>query len=224
MCFSAEADLIAGAVVGGIGIDAVRHVRHRREGTLAALPLIFGMHQMIETLVWWGLDDKVPALLGEVAMWIYLIIAFLLPLIVPLAILSIESDYRRRRTMAAFAILGGAVSVTLISQMFTGPVTAEIANRYIEYDVSLTYGGQLTALYVAATCGPMLLSKRRRVVVFGILNLVAVTVLAWLMATSVISLWCAWAAVTSIVIVLHLRGTAGDDAAAKALDAVEQVA
>ena len=118
--------------------------------------------------------------------------------------------------ISAFAILGGAVSVTLISQMFTGPVTAEIAGRYIEYDVSLTYGGQLTALYVAATCGPMLLSKRPRIIVFGILNLAAVAVLAWLMATGVISLWCAWAAVTSIVIVLHLRGTAGDHAAEEA--------
>ena len=224
MCFSPEADLIAGAVVGGFGIDAVRHVRHRREVALAALPLIFGAHQIIEAFVWWGLDGKVPAMLGDVTMWIYLIIAFLLPLVVPLAILSIETDYRRRRMISAFAILGGAVSVTLISQMFTGPVTAEIANRYIAYDVSLIYGGQLTALYVAATCGPMLLSKRPRIVVFGILNLIAVSVLAWLMATGVISLWCAWAAVTSIVIVLHLRGTAGDDATVKALDAAEQAA
>ena len=80
MCFSAEADLIAGAVVGGFGIDAVRHVRHRRELTLAALPLVFGAHQMIETFAWWGLDGKVPAVLGDVATWIYLIIAFLLPI------------------------------------------------------------------------------------------------------------------------------------------------
>ena len=54
------------------------------------------------------------------------------------------------------------------------------------------------------------------------MNLIAVTVLAWLMATGVISLWCAWAAVTSIVIVLHLRDTAGDDASAKARETAEQ--
>lgn len=224
MCFSPEADLIAGAVVGGFGIDAVRHVRHRRELTLAVLPLVFGAHQIIETFAWWGLDGRVPAVLGDVATWIYLIIAFLLPILVPLAILSLESDRRRRRMISAFAILGGAVSVTLISQMFTGPVTAEIAGRYIDYDVSLIYGGQLTALYVAATCGPMLLSKRPRIIVFGVLNLAAVTVLAWLMATGVISLWCAWAAVTSIVIVLHLRGTAADADVAEIRQSMEQLA
>ena len=211
MCFSAEVDLIAGVVVGGAGVDALRHVRHKRQLALASLPLVFGAHQMIETLTWWGLDDRVPGSLGEAATWVYLVIAFLLPLTVPYAILSIEDDPGRRRTILPFGILGLAVTVTLLVQLFTGPVGAEIAGLYIAYDVSLDYGGQITALYVAAVCGPLLLSSNRRIVIFGVLNLVAVTVLAWLMATGIISLWCAWAAVTSIVIVIHMRTGAGRD-------------
>ena len=205
MCFSAEADLVAGVVVGGVGIDALRHVRHKREIALAALPITFGVHQMIETLTWWGLEDRIPAGIGEAAMWVYLVIAFLLPTIVPTAMLLVERDPRRRRMTAPFIALGGAVTVALIAELFSGPVTAEIAGLYIAYDANLDFGGQITALYVVATCVPLLLSSRTSVVVFGVLNLAAVTVLAWLMATGVISLWCAWAAVTSIVIVVHLR-------------------
>jgi hypothetical protein len=205
LCFSAEADLIGGIVVSGAGVDALRHVGHRREAALAALPVAFGAHQIIEALTWWGLDGRVPRSLGDGAMWVYLVIAFLLPLAVPFAIFSIETDARRRRTIAPFMVLGGSVTVTLLVQLFTGPVSAEIDGLYIAYDVSLDFGGQITALYVAATCGPLVLSTSRRLVVFGILNLAAVTVLAWLMVTGVISLWCAWAAVTSIVIVVHLR-------------------
>ena len=208
MCFSAEVDLVVGAVVGGAGIDALRHVRHKREIALAALPLIFGVHQMIETLTWWGLDDRIPGALGEAAMWVYLVIAFVLPAVVPFAILSIEDDPGRRRAILPFGYLGAAVAVVLLFQLFTGPVEAEVAGLYIAYDVSLEYGGQITALYVAATCGPLLLSSNRRMVIFGILNLVAVTILAWLLATGVISLWCAWAAVASVVIVIHLRTSA----------------
>jgi len=205
MCFSPEADLIGGLVVGGVGVDALRHVRHRREVAIAALPVLFGVHQMIEALVWWGLDDVVPASLGNAAAWVYLVIAFALPVVVPLAILSLEPDTAKRRQIIPFIALGAAVTIVLFVDLFSGPVTAHIVARTIEYDVHLSYGGQITALYVIATCVPLLLSRNLRIRVFGILNLVAVIVLAWLMATRVISLWCAWAAVTSIVIVIHLR-------------------
>lgn len=205
MCFAPEADLIGGLVVGGVGVDALRHVGHRREIGIAALPVLFGVHQIIEAFTWWGLDGIVPAGLGEAAMWAYLSIAFVLPALVPVAIASLEADRRRRRTIVPFVVLGLAVTVTLAVQLFTGPVTVRDAGLYLSYDVSLDYGGQITALYVAVTCGPLLLSTRPRIVVFGVLNLAAVTVLAWLLASGVISLWCAWAAVASLVIVLHLR-------------------
>jgi hypothetical protein len=205
VCFSAEADLVAGVVVGGAGVDALRHVRHRREIAVASLPLVFGAHQIVETLTWWGLEDQIPASIGRGATWVYLVIAFILPALVPAAILLIEPDRRRRRLMAPFVVLGGAVAVILLVELFSGPMTATVKDLYISYDVSLDHGGQLTALYVAATCVPLLLSGRRTLVVFGVLNLAAVTVLAWLLATGVISLWCAWAAVTSIAIVIHLR-------------------
>ncbi len=205
MCFSPEADLIGGVVVGGIGVDALLHVRHRREVAIAALPVLFGAHQAIEAFAWWGLDDRVPQALGDAAAWVYLLIAFALPVIVPLAILSIEPDRRKRQQIIPFVALGVIVSGILLASLFTGPVSVQVAGRTLEYDVHLSYGGQLTALYVVATCVPLLLSRNPRIRVFGILNLAAVIVLAWLMATRVISLWCAWAAVTSIVIVIHLR-------------------
>jgi hypothetical protein len=196
---------MAGVIVGGAGIDALRHVRHPREWAVAALPLVFGVHQLIEALTWWGLDARIPGSVGRAATWIYLVIAFLLPLLVPIAILTIEPDARRRRVVMPFVVVGAAVSVILLLELYSGPVTAEIDGLYVAYDVSLSHGGQITALYVIATCGPLLASTSTRFVAFGILNLAAVAVLAWLMATGVISLWCAWAAVTSIVIVIHLR-------------------
>ncbi|EFC79974.1 hypothetical protein [Parafrankia sp. EUN1f] len=40
---------------------------------------------------------------------------------------------------------------------------------------------------------------------FGAVNLAAVGLLAWLETDAVTSLWCAWAAVTSIAVAVHLR-------------------
>ena len=161
MCFSAEADLVVGVVVTGMGIDAVRQVSHKREVALAALPLLFGAHQLIEAFIWWGLEGTVPVGVGEAATLVYVVIAFLLPIVVPLAVGAVERDPGRRRMVAPFAILGLAVTTVLLVAMATGPVDAEIANRYISDDVSLDYGGPITALYVIATCVPLLLSSRR---------------------------------------------------------------
>ena len=78
MCFAPEADLIGGVIVSGTGIDALRHVRHRRELALAALPLLFGAHQLIEAFAWWGLEESVPDRVGTLARDVYLVIAFAL--------------------------------------------------------------------------------------------------------------------------------------------------
>jgi hypothetical protein len=49
------------------------------------------------------------------------------------------------------------------------------------------------------------LSSDRVVVMHGGVNLAAVAALAALLATGTISLWCLWAAVTSIAVAIHLR-------------------
>ena len=48
MCFSAEADLVTGVVVGVVGIDALRHIRKPHQLALAATPLLFAVHEIDE--------------------------------------------------------------------------------------------------------------------------------------------------------------------------------
>ncbi len=89
VCFSPQADIVGGLVISGIGVDVVRHVHRRRDHmALAALPLVLGAHQLDEAFVWWGQEGHVPSAIGHVALWIYLLIAFvLLPIVVPVAVL-----------------------------------------------------------------------------------------------------------------------------------------
>jgi len=207
LCFSAEADLLAAVAVGCIGIDAVRHVDRREELPLACLPLVLGAHQLVEAFVWWGLEDRVPYGVGRAAIWIYLVIAFgVIPVMVPAAVAALEPEPNRRR-MAAFTALGGAVAMVLLFAVLRGPVVAQIQGHHIAYSVDLRHGGLIVALYVVATCGPMLMSRHRHVRVFGAVNLVAAATLTWVASSAFISLWCLWAAVTSGAIALHLRHT-----------------
>src|SRR5471030_2892807 len=112
MCFSPQADLVGGAIIGAIGIDAIRHV-HRRHGhvAIAALPLLLALHQVDEAFVWWGLQGHVSHGIEHVALWIYLLIAFVvLPLFVPLAILTFEPTRKQKLLMTPFVAIGAVVA------------------------------------------------------------------------------------------------------------------
>ncbi len=206
MCFSAQADLVGGTVITLLGVDAIRHVRERRELPIAALPILLGTHQLIETFVWWGLQGHVADDVGQVATWIYLFIAFVvLPPYVPYAVREIESRPSRRRMMLPFLMLGAAVGLTLLVVLLRGPVTATLESYHLAYATSLAYGGFVVIAYVVATCGSLLLSSHRQVVIFGLVNLPVIVVLALLTTSGFASLWCAWAALASCGIAVHLR-------------------
>jgi hypothetical protein len=210
MCFSATADLVIGGVTVAAGIDAIRHVRRPAQHWVAVLPVVLGTHQMTESLVWRGLGGHVDESVWRPAMWVYLAIAFgLVPVLVPLAVGALEPVMGRRR-IAAFTVLGVSVATALMYAVVRGPVEAAIEGRHISYTVDLWQGGLLVFLYVLATCGSLLASSYQVVRWFGGVNLVAVVLLAWLDKTAFISLWCAWAAVTSVLIARWLRFGAGE--------------
>jgi hypothetical protein len=89
--------------------------------------------------------------------------------------------------------------------MLEGPITVKLRSYHLAYSIDLNHGAIVVVLYVAAICGALLLSTRRRVVIFGIVNLVAVGVIAWLTVDGFASVWCGWVAITSGAIALHVR-------------------
>ena len=201
MCFSAEADFVSGALVSAVGVATLTKVEHPRELALGALPLAFGLHQIVEGFVWLGLDGHADESTSDLAAHVYVAFAWvLLPFLVPLAIRLVEPDRGRRRAMTPFVVLGGVVGLYLLSSMLEHGVSAHIVEHTIQYGGAGDLAVAATALYVVATCVPPLLSSHRGIVWFGALDLVAVGVIAWAQADGLTSLWCLWAAVVSVLI------------------------
>src|ERR1035438_6636520 len=207
MCFSPQADVAGGVLICAIGIDAVRPIRQRREFiALAWIPVLLGAHQFIEALVWLWLQGHVPRGIGHVALWAYLLIAFVvLPVFVPLAVIALEPTRRRKAMMVPFALTGTVIAVILLTAMVRGPVGVKLAPYHLSYGIRIPDGFLIVALYVVAVCGPLLMSGYRSVVIFGAVNLVAVIVIARLTISGFASVWCGWAAVSSAAITLHCR-------------------
>jgi hypothetical protein len=207
LCFSPQADLVGGLLICTIGVDAVRHIGQRREFCLlAGIPLVLGVHQLIEALVWWWLQGHVPSGIGHAALWAYLLIAFvLLPVFIPVAVIMLEPTRRRKWMMMPFTLIGAVIAVVLLAAMVRSPVGVRLAPYHLSYSIRLSDGFGIIACYVVAVCGSLLVSGYRNVAIFGIVNLVAVIVIARLTISGFASVWCGWAALSSAAVALHCR-------------------
>ena len=65
---------------------------------------------------------------GSVALWAYLLIAFVvLPVFIPLAVIVLEPTRRRKAIMVPFALTGTVIAVILLAAMVRGPVGVKLA-------------------------------------------------------------------------------------------------
>ncbi|HZJ48887.1 MAG TPA: DUF6629 family protein [Acidimicrobiia bacterium] len=207
MCFSPEADIVAGLLIAAVGVDALRHVDHRRDLAIASVPLVLAAHQLIEAVAWWGLDGRTQDPATRVAITTYLVIALgVIPILIPWAVMRTEQDPTRRAMMKPFVLLGIGVAVVLVTSLIASPYGATIADLYIDYEVDVIGGGITAGAYALPVCVPLLMSSSRRLVIFGVLNVLAASVLSALLVMGVISLWCVWSAASSVVIAWYLRG------------------
>ncbi len=166
--------------------------------------------------MWWDLTGRASVTTGRVALWLYMLFAYVvLPVLVPAAVLAVETHPGRRRWLARLTVVGWAVAAVYLVAMVSGPVGVAVDGNSLNYDTG-DAGGPLAAVYVAACCGSLLASSHRPIVVFGLANAVAVAFLMWMSTQELTSLWCFWAAIASVAIAFHLRSTSRAEGAGSA--------
>ncbi len=206
MCFSPDADYTAAVVVGVVGVQTLRRVRTRRELIVGSLPLLFALHQFTEGFVWLGLRGEVSAGVGNTAKDIYVLYAYVaLPALVPLGLYLIEPSRRHRRWVAPFVMLGLIVGAVMLWEVTQYPIYAQEHASCIAYNSNAPYLTQAAFVYVIATCVPALLSSRRYLQWFGILNIVGLAIAFSVREAELTSLWCVYAALVSVLILEHFR-------------------
>lgn len=202
MCFSMTASVAAGSVLTVAGAAAVTLVRRRADLPLALMPLLFGVQQLVEGVVWWSLDHDDPTL-NLRSTFAYMLFSHVLwPTFVPLAIRSAEVVAWRRRALAAFAAVGAVVSLDGLATLWSGAVTSHVAGSSIRYPMPSLY---VIALYLLATCVATLFSSRRLLQVLGAVALGLALFTLWLYAAVFVSVWCFFSAVLTVVLLVHVR-------------------
>src|SRR3990167_10540843 len=134
MCFSATASFIAGSALSAIGVVTIKKTKRKAEIPFAMIPLLFGIQQIIEGVVWLSFGSS---LLNIIATYAYSLFSHVL------------------------------------------------------------------IFYFAATCISSLFSSHKIINVFGIIALLSAAVAYGFYAESFISVWCFFAGILSVIILLY---------------------
>ena len=204
MCFSATANFVGSGVLGAVGVVTFTRVKHKRELVFAALPMLFAVHQFIEGFVWLGLDGILsPAVAHNMGAAFMLYAQGLLPFLLPLSVLLFEPNAKSRQRMLPFLVLGGASSLYMLWALTAFPLQLYVRGNSIVYINQATNNTGVALLYVIATCGSLFFSKIRMMVIFGAANLAILLVVMEFKRYAFTSLWCAYAAVASVIILAY---------------------
>jgi hypothetical protein len=208
MCFSATADFTSSVVLGAVGVATLREVKDRRELLLAAMPCLFALHEFVEGFVWLGLDGTLTQQVAHNAGAAFVLYAQgILPFLLPLSVFLIEPTKRQRRRMLGFVILGGLLSLYLAWGLIAYPLAISDQSHSIVYVNAITNTTLVAVLYVIATCGSLFFSGFGPLVELGWFNLVGLLVVATVKRYAFTSVWCAYAAVVSVIIYFFFRRT-----------------
>lgn len=194
MCWSATADLMAGAAVASVGAVCVAKTRRAGDLPLAALPLILGAHQLVEAHVWHTGGGT------GAATFAWAVIALpVLALWVPVGVWCAAPRRARRRVTVAVTV-GAVTAACLAYGLATRPVRAEIRGHTMAYVIGLPQAELLIAGYLIATVGALLLSGDHRLTGLGVLCGAGAVVSFLLWRLEFVSTWCALAAACSVVL------------------------
>ncbi len=204
MCFSATANFVGSGVLGAVGVVTLTKVKHKRELLFAALPVLFAIHQFIEGFVWLGLDKILsPTVAHDLGAAFMLYAQGLLPFLLPLSVYLFEPDKKSRARMLPFVVLGVGTGLYIQWALTAYPLQLYVKRDSIVYINQATNNTAVAMLYVIVTCGSLFFSKIKMMVVFGVANLAILLVVMAFKRYAFTSLWCAYAAIASGIILAY---------------------
>jgi len=205
MCFSASASFIAGTSLSVVGVAALGNTKTRTEQPLAMIPLLFGAQQLTEGVIWLTQTHDAP-FLKQLMTHVYSGFSHVLwPMYVPFAMGVLEAVRWRRKTFVGFGVAGIAVGLYLLYSIVARPLVAEVVGRHIVYASPHFYLLPVMVLYLAATCVSCFFSSHGFIRLFGVLSLLSFIAAYVVHIEALVSVWCFFAAILSLLIYLHLR-------------------
>lgn len=211
MCFSASVSFAASALLLPAGLYSLRLVYQQNPSyiPLASIPIVFAIQQACEGLVWLGMGaDSLTAIkLGTFsflafAYWFWLFWS-------PWSLARSELNPSVQRICWGFTILGFIYGGLLYLPLLIQPqwVSIHVVHHSIQYVTQLIFDPWFSQqfarlLYALIILIPFALASNRSLQVFGGMVCLSAIASYWLLNQVFISVWCFFAAILSLFILL----------------------
>lgn len=208
MCFSAQASFIASALLSVIGVASLKKCKKQQQKLLATVPLLFAAQQALEGIAWLALPNPEQQALATFATYGFLFFAMLLwPVWIPAVLFINEKTAQRKKYMIPSLTCGALFSATLLYFLVTLGAHASIINHHIVYTTGLCK--QLiavgTAIYLLAAIPPFFITKLPNMRLIGFLAALSFLVSHLFYTQALVSVWCFFVALISILIYRSIR-------------------
>jgi len=203
MCFSASASFGSAAILTTIGTVTMAKTRTAPQRFLAAMPLIFAFQQLCEGFVWLSVINPGYLLWRNTAMYSFLIIAQVVwPLFVPLGVLFLEKDPKRKKILNWFAVSGCLAAMYFIYCLCFYDAHIGVNPYHIRYDVDFPLSKRwfYGIIYFIPAMVPTFVSSIKRMRVLGALLLVSYLISRFCYKDYIVSVWCFFGALSSIAV------------------------
>ena len=202
MCFSATASFTLSGVLGVMGAASIARSTTPTTRQFAAIPLLFGLQQFTEGIVWSTMDAPAYLALHETAVVSFLAIALVIwPMWAPLALWRIEPEGVRRKLLMSFFFLGVIIAAIALRLLLKWEPVAVIKGNSLDYKHA-TMGFAipefaLLLAYSVPTVGSFLVSTRTMVRTIGLALFVSLVLAILIKREALTSVWCFFAAALS---------------------------
>jgi len=209
MCFSVTASFTASIALITCSIAALRRAHEKKLKMIAAIPLLFGLQQFAEGMVWLSFLYPRFESIRMFAAYIFLTCAGVLwPLWIPIATARFEGAHRYKRYLPSL-IAGGFCSLAFVVYVLFYSISVTAKCNVIYYFGGIDGHQSMWAhsmdiiasvLYVVATIVPFFIARNTMLWFLGALVAVAYGVSYVAYYEAFASVWCFFAAIISLLV------------------------
>ena len=218
MCFSANASFIVATGLGIVGGLSLLKAHTREFKLLALSPILLGIQQALEGLVWIGINTN-----NTTSTWFKIsaygfqfFAAAFWPFWIPYVLYLIEHNQKSKGILGLFSCIGFSMCLIVLIAMLKTPLLVEVIEHHLNYPflnapmqtiLPCLPSWQLTivhysalAMYVLITVGSCFVSTTPGIFIIGILFTLGYVLSSIKYPLAFASTWCFFAAISSLIV------------------------